>query len=174
MRTTLTLSILALLFTTGCKKKPPEVELVSAPPIIAPIEEPRLPPTPVVEPEPALDLTTIYFDFDRSNIRPDQADELRRNADMLRSRPRLTIRIEGHCDERGTTDYNIALGQRRAAAARAFLVEQGISPERIVVVSYGEERPADPGHDEAAWARNRRDEFMITGGQSPLVSSVEP
>ena len=104
----------------------------------------------------------IYFDFDGYNIRGDQLLALSRNADKMKTRPEFKITIEGHCDERGTIEYNLALGQRRGDSARKFLVKQGIDAGRLTTVSYGKERPTDPGHDEAAWAKNRRAAFVVT------------
>ncbi len=106
-------------------------------------------------------LRPIYYDFDSDRIRDDQVAVLEANAAWLRENPGARIVVEGHCDERGTREYNLALGERRARAARDFLVSLGIEPDRIETVSYGEELPVDPGHDEAAWAKNRRAEFVI-------------
>jgi len=108
----------------------------------------------------APELKPIYFDFDKSDLRPDALTALNSNADEMKRMPANTVfQVEGHCDERGTQEYNMALGERRALAARAHLMKLGISGERIVTISYGEEVPADPGHSEAAWAKNRRCEF---------------
>lgn len=101
-------------------------------------------------------LKTAYFDFDSYSLRSDARSALKSNADWMRSNPKTTVQIEGHCDERGTTEYNLALGERRAYAAREYLIRVGIEDSRLSVISYGEERPSDPGHDEAAWAQNRR------------------
>jgi len=111
--------------------------------------------------EVIIELQRIHFDFDKATIRKDAAEILKRNAEILKKYPKIKILIEGHCDERGTNEYNLALGQRRAEAAKRFLVDLGISPDRIETVSYGEEKPLDPGHDESAWAKNRRAEFVI-------------
>lgn len=105
-------------------------------------------------------LRTIYFDFDRYSLRDDARRALDANAETLRSNPNMNIVIEGHCDERGTDEYNLALGERRAQAAREYLVRLGIDASRISVISYGEERPVAPGHDEESWALNRRGEFV--------------
>jgi peptidoglycan-associated lipoprotein len=105
----------------------------------------------------------VYFDFDRSELKPEARETLRRKAEVLRQYPDFRLRIEGHCDERGTVEYNLALGERRAEAARQYLVDLGIDPDRLTTVSYGEERPAIPGSNEAAWAQNRRDEFIPLG-----------
>jgi peptidoglycan-associated lipoprotein len=103
----------------------------------------------------------IYFDFDKSDLRPEAQTVLKAKADWLREHPAYSLRIEGNCDERGTNEYNLALGERRASSAKKFLVALGIAEDRISTVSYGEERPADPGHNEQAWAKNRRDEFKL-------------
>ncbi|MGE0085508.1 MAG: peptidoglycan-associated lipoprotein Pal [Desulfococcaceae bacterium] len=103
----------------------------------------------------------IYFAFDQSALSSEAQSILQQKAQWLQSRPDMSFTIEGHCDERGTTEYNLALGDRRAESAKAFLVNLGISASRITTVSYGEERPADPGHDESAWSRNRRAHFVI-------------
>ena len=104
----------------------------------------------------------IYFGFDSFELSKDARALLQSKADIMKRYPAMTIVVEGHCDERGTVEYNLALGERRARAAYEFLVLLGIAPDRIRIVSYGEERPADPAHTEAAWAKNRRDEFRLT------------
>jgi peptidoglycan-associated lipoprotein len=106
-------------------------------------------------------LQTVYFDYDRADIRPEMRTVLQRNAEWLRRHPRVKMSIEGHCDERGTEEYNMALGQRRAEAVKSYLVSLGISSNRLSTISYGEERPEDPGHNEAAWAKNRKAEFSV-------------
>jgi len=106
----------------------------------------------------------IYFDFDQSDLRSEAREVLNRKAQVLRDYPDVRVRVEGHCDERGTVEYNLALGERRAEAARAYLIDLGIDPDRLTTVSYGEERPAVEGANEAAWAENRRDEFVVVSG----------
>jgi len=106
-------------------------------------------------------LKDIHFDFDRYDIRPEDAEILKENAALLIKYPDKRIQIEGHCDERGTAEYNLALGERRAQSARDFLISLGIAPNRITTISYGEEKPLDPGHNEEAWAKNRRCHFVI-------------
>lgn len=103
----------------------------------------------------------IFFDFDKSNLKPEAQAVLKKKAAFLRENPAFYLLIEGHCDERGTEEYNLALGERRAASARDFLVNLGIAAGRIKTISYGELRPVDPGHNEAAWSQNRRDEFKL-------------
>ncbi len=104
----------------------------------------------------------IYFDFDRSELKPEARAILEKKAAWLKAHPDYSVRIEGHCDERGTNEYNLALGERRANAAMKYLNALGIPSGKISTVSYGEERPADPGHNEGAWSQNRRDEFKVT------------
>jgi peptidoglycan-associated lipoprotein len=112
--------------------------------------------------ERVAELETIYFDFDRSNIRDDQKPTLRANAGAVNANPAWrTVVIEGHCDERGSEEYNLALGERRANAAKQYLVDSGVAAERIDTVSFGESRPAVQGHDESAWRWNRRAEFRV-------------
>lgn len=103
----------------------------------------------------------IYFDFDQSMIRPDAQEVLRKKAEFLRENSVVSVVIEGHCDERGTSEYNLALGERRALAAKAFLMDLGISSSRLSTISYGEERPVDPRSNEEGWARNRRAHFVL-------------
>ena len=110
----------------------------------------------------------IHFDFDRSDLRDDARATLDAKIPVLLANPDVTIRVAGHTDERGSTEYNIALGQRRAASAKRYLMERGVNASRIETVSFGEGRPVSDGHDEDAWAQNRRDEFEITAGGSRL------
>jgi peptidoglycan-associated lipoprotein len=111
----------------------------------------------------------VYFEYDSFNINGDSEDQLRTKASILRSNPALQIRIEGHADERGSTEYNIALGQRRAEAVRTFLTGYGITPDRLATLSYGKERPAVDGTTESAYAQNRRAEFATTAGSITAV-----
>lgn len=103
----------------------------------------------------------IYFDYDKSELKPEARAVLRKKAEWLRDNPEFSARIEGHCDERGTNEYNLALGERRANAAWRFLNALGISGGRLTTISYGEERPVDPGQNQDAWSKNRRDEFRL-------------
>lgn len=104
----------------------------------------------------------VYFDFDRYNIRPDGAAVIQGKADFMSQYPTVRTEIQGHCDERGTEVYNMALGDRRARATYNYITSLGIDGSRLSCVSYGKERPLDPGHTEAAWARNRRAQFVLT------------
>lgn len=107
------------------------------------------------------ELKSIFFDFDQAVIREDQKEAMLQNAQWLKAHPQVRVRIEGNCDERGTAEYNLALGQRRAEAVKEFLEGLGIAPKRMQTISYGFERPLDPGHNEEAWAKNRRVDFTI-------------
>lgn len=103
---------------------------------------------------------TTYFDYDKANIRDDQKAGLTASADKLKANADIKVTLEGHCDERGTAEYNIALGQKRADSAKSFLIKAGVAADRLKTVSFGKERPADAGHTEAAWAKNRRVEIV--------------
>jgi len=103
----------------------------------------------------------IHFDFDKYNIRPKDAEILKENSALLMKYPAMNFQIEGHCDERGTDEYNLALGERRANSTKKYLISLGIEASRISTISYGEERPLDPEHNEEAWAENRRGHFII-------------
>ena len=150
----------ALLMGAGCKhNKGGEVETNMTPP-----------ETTTGTGEPAIDLDSllfgpsglqaVYFDYDSSSLRPDAMATLKENVEKVKQAPGIIIQIAGHCDERGTQEYNLALGERRALAVRAYLIQLGVSGDRLVTISYGEEYPAVVGHDEAAWAKNRRCEFQ--------------
>ena len=102
---------------------------------------------------------TVYFDFDKSSLRSDSKSGLDSNYDLLMQFPDVMVKIEGHCDERGTSEYNFALGEKRALTVREHLMRLGVSGDRLVTISYGEESPADFGHNEAAWSKNRRCQF---------------
>jgi peptidoglycan-associated lipoprotein len=111
----------------------------------------------------------INFDYDRSDIRPGDAQILDQKLAILNANPNLQVEIVGHCDERGSDEYNLALGNRRALAAKQYLVSRGIEAGRIATRSMGEEQPLNPASDESAWAQNRRDEFSITAGGDMLM-----
>ena len=110
----------------------------------------------------------VFFDYDESDIRDDAASVLRRKVEVLRASPQVQIRIEGHADERGSTEYNLALGNRRAQAVKDFLTGFGLADSRFTIVSYGEEQPLVNQSNEAAWAQNRRAEFEITAGANAI------
>jgi len=117
----------------------------------------EIPEAPAEEPRPVdLDLGTVYFDYDSAVLRADATGTLKKNAATMRGTPDVVVTLEGHCDERGSEEYNLALGERRAEAVRTYLVDLGIPASRLRVVSFGEAKPAVMGHDESAWKWNRR------------------
>jgi peptidoglycan-associated lipoprotein len=138
---------------------PPRAMEANEPPAMegAPEEEytaaVEAPPQPMAA---APDFEIVYFDFDKYNIKPEFEQAIRNNAQKLRDDSSLVVIVEGHCDERGTTEYNLALGERRANAVRDALLSEGVNASQLETVSYGEERPAAFGHDEASWSQNRR------------------
>ncbi len=115
----------------------------------------------VLEGRTSAPLLPIYFDFDKSNIRQDQRARIEKNASFLKQNTGVKIRIEGNCDERGTNEYNMALGERRALSAKKYLKNLGIHEDRMHTISFGEEKPLLHGHDEYSWAQNRRDDFVV-------------
>ncbi len=172
---------LGSLFTlASCAKKVGKVEEpmkpaeapAPTPAPAAPAPAPAAPAAPSVQPVEdatrmraaiqAFESTHIYFDFDKADIKAEAKPVLEKKAEFLRANGAYKVMIEGHCDERGTNEYNMALGDRRAKAAMKYLNALGISADRMSTISYGEERPADPGHNEAAWAKNRRSEFKLS------------
>ena len=151
----------------GCGKKPPAP--MPAPPAPAPTQQATPPPPPPPPPPPApaptpvpvtvADLKLVYFAFDSYALDDAARAALDDDAKLLRDHADLKVVVEGHCDERGTVAYNLSLGEKRAKAAYDYLVGAGVTADRLSTISYGKERPADPGHDEAAWAKNRRAAF---------------
>jgi peptidoglycan-associated lipoprotein len=111
--------------------------------------------------ETASPFDTLYFDFDSYVLRQDARDALDKNFQWMKANAAEKVRLEGHCDERGSDEYNLALGEKRARAAQNYLSTLGVSADRLSIISYGKEKPADPGHNEDAWAKNRRVEFVI-------------
>lgn len=178
-------ALVAVVLAGGCaKKNPPVARPVPPPPASTEAgARPGEPPTPVKEPLPVppepvpsdeiagRDIESInknspfqpvFFALDSSDIDSLGQQALNTNAGILKKYGTWVITIEGHADERGTAEYNLALGERRAMAARTYLVSLGISADRLRTVSYGKEFPFDPGHDEAAWSKNRRAQFVLT------------
>ncbi|WP_109809066.1 peptidoglycan-associated lipoprotein Pal [Sphingosinithalassobacter portus] len=151
----------ALVATAGCTKKRPDV-VPPAPGPVTPTPTPGPGPGTGVVPGSAEDFRrtvvsdTIHFALDAYDIDPESRAVLDSQADWLRQYPNVRITLEGHCDERGTREYNLALGDRRANAAKNYLAARGVSPSRITTISYGKERPIALGSNEAAWAQNRR------------------
>ena len=184
--TVLTALVVVSLALGGCApKKPPVARPLPPPPPTTPeAPPPPAPPAPVAErpvvaPPPVVEdpmasrsiddlnrdspMRIVYFGYDSAELSSEARAALDANAGVLKKYPAWTVTIEGHCDERGTAEYNLALGERRAAAAQSYVVALGVPASRVKTVSYGKEFPFDPGHDEAAWARNRRAHFVITG-----------
>lgn len=115
----------------------------------------------IMEGRTSAPMLPVYFDFDASAIRADQVERIETNGDFLKENPEITIRIEGNCDPRGTKEYNLALGERRAQSAKKYLANLGIDASRLNTISWGEEKLLLYGHDELSWAQNRRDDFVI-------------
>jgi len=165
------IALSSVLVLWGCPKKPEETaqetateapkEVAKSEPAPAPAEVKKEEPAPA--PAPAeTGLQPIYFDFDQSLIRNDAKPVMKANAAWLKANPKAKVRIEGNCDERGTIEYNQALGQRRATAAKKYLTDLGISAKRISLISYGKEKPACAQSTEDCWQTNRRDD-LVTG-----------
>ncbi|MGB9907327.1 MAG: peptidoglycan-associated lipoprotein Pal [Candidatus Saccharicenans sp.] len=169
--------ILVLAFAASCKKKAKEVPPPPPPqaqeqPRVEKVEEPVIKEPVLTEEEIFMKktleeinqekpLAMIHFDYDKYNIRPDAVPVLEANARWLKKFPTVKILIEGHCDERGTEEYNLSLGEKRAKSTMEYLMSLGISADRIRIISYGKSQPLDPGHEETAWAKNRRAQFLI-------------
>jgi len=153
------------LFIASCggpPPPPPEEPVVEEP---APEPEPEPVPEPEPEPEPVLitesDFQIVYFDYDKFNLVDSAKIALDNNARVLKDNPNVLVMIEGHCDERGTIEYNLSLGEKRANSAMQYIKDLGISNVRMKTISYGKEKPADPGHNERAWSKNRRVIFKV-------------
>ena len=147
----------------GCSKKTMETPPQETPPPAPTEPAPTPPPPPPPEPAPVsetIELQDVFYDYDSSDLRSDARATLSENGRKLVASPKNAITIEGHCDERGTVDYNLALGDRRANAAKDFLVSYGVESGRVTTISYGENKPFALGHDEASWAQNRRGHFV--------------
>ena len=135
----------------------------------APVKEAPVAPEALSQASPGVAVTEetksmfddVRFDFDKSEMREDGRQTCRVVADYLKKNPKAKLQIEGHCDERGTAEYNLALGERRATAVMTYLVSLGVSKAGLSTVSFGKEKPLDPGHDEEAWAKNRRAHFVL-------------
>ncbi len=170
-----------LLFAVGCVKQTVETEELPPPKPPAPMVRKKQPPKPVVKEDmmeaerrrkraafkrslAEFENDLVYFDFDKSEVRPDMRAIMDAKARFLQEFPSIRVQIEGHCDERGTVEYNIALGHRRSQSSKDYLVSLGVKSSRVDTVSYGEERPADSRSNEAGWAKNRRAKFNVIGG----------
>lgn len=183
-RNVLMIAVMALALVGACAKKKPPVARPTTPPAgSAGMNRPPAPPEPVAEPttvppEPLAEdslasrdideinknspFNPLLFALDSSEVDATGQQTLTTNAEILRKYPTWVVTIEGHADERGTPEYNLALGERRSLAARTYLMSLGIPADRLRTVSYGKEFPFDPGHNESAWAKNRRAHFVVT------------
>ena len=185
-RTVVAVAMVALMMVSACgKKKPPVARPVTPPPSSSSAGGSKVPgpPEPVREPvavpsEPiasdtlsSTDIDTlnknspfqpVFFAYDQDDIDAAGQQALNNNAELMKKYPTWIVTIEGHADERGTAEYNLALGERRALAARNYLVSLGIPADRLRTVSYGKEFPFEPGHDESSWSKNRRAHFVVT------------
>ena len=162
------LMMMGVLF--GCAKKkpiptvPPEASqapITTAPAISAPETEGIKTAEQISEGRTSAPMLPIYFDFDRYNIKNDMKSRIDNDAKFLMDNPEIKVEIQGNCDERGSSEYNLALGEKRAKSAQGYLAKLGVKAERMDVVSFGKEQPLDSGHNEAAWSKNRRDDFVI-------------
>ncbi len=131
-------------------------------PVAAPSTEFNTPAGPAAVPASNVTLEDAFFDFDSSALRPDARKDLSESAKWMESHPSSDVLVEGHCDERGTEQYNLALGERRASQGKEYLTVLGIDPSHIKTISYGKDRPFAKGHTESAWAKNRRDHLVVT------------
>jgi len=185
-RHALLIAVMALALVGACAKKKPPVARPTTPPPASSVpgtSRPPAPPEPVQEPQPipaepiaadtlsGTDIDTInrnspfqpvFFGYDQDVVEAAAQQALNGNAEMMKKYPTWIVTIEGHSDERGTAEYNLALGERRAVAARNYLVSLGIPADRLRTVSYGKEFPFEPGHDEGSWSKNRRAHFVVT------------
>ena len=162
-----TLVVLVLgLSLTGCNKKKPDT---TAPLVTStegagtaePLETLETEDSGIMEGRTSGPMVPVYFEFDSSSVTGEQVQRIETNADFIKQNPEVKIRIEGNCDPRGTQEYNLALGERRAQAAKTYLVNLGVNAEQLTTVSFGEEKLLLFGHDEISWAQNRRDDFVI-------------
>jgi peptidoglycan-associated lipoprotein len=158
MRIVLLVAVASLL-TVGCAKQPAQPATTEAPPAATDsgVQETEIKETVSYA---VSDLTRVYFNFDSYVLSADARKALAQNAEVMKAISGLKVRIEGHCDERGSDEYNLALGERRAQAAMNYMATLGVPAYRMSTISYGEEKALDPGHDEASWAKNRRAEFV--------------
>jgi peptidoglycan-associated lipoprotein len=181
MKNTFAIAVLLVMTASACDRTQPPVARPTPPAPPPAAARPPEPPAPVREPIPpeplpadsvasrSLDdlnrnspLQPVFFDYDSADVNDAGRAVLQANAAVLKRYPTWAITIEGHCDERGTAEYNLSLGERRAVAARTYLISLGIDANRVRTVSYGSEFPFDPAHTESAWNRNRRAHFVIT------------
>lgn len=167
LKSSIAVAVLGSAWMIGCAHKPVAV----APPPPAPVAQPTPPPPPPAKPAinwaGVLKEAVLHFDFDKADLKPESQAHLDSLAPLLRANPSVRIQVAGNCDERGTEEYNLHLGERRANVAKKYLVDLGVSPTQVDTISYGFNQPVDSAHDEKAWALNRRDDFV------PLRLSAE-
>jgi len=169
MTRTVLVSLFVVSTLAACKKQPPEPAPADVEPVAALAVK--------MSTEQAVaklqeQFARVHFDFDSSALNAETKAALSANADILQRHPRLSVEVQGHADERGTTDYNLALGQKRAAAVQAYLAALGVGGARVTTVSYGEEAPLERSNDEVAWSKNRRCEFRILVGEAGIEGTT--
>lgn len=169
------LALLLMVGLGGCSKKQQQADISTSPESASseetvkvpdnsiPVSQPTAEPSDVIKGD--MGLRPVFFDFDKYDVTAQGRETLNANGRILKDNPAMRLTIEGHCDERGTTQYNLALGEKRARAAMNYLVSLGIDAGRLDIVSYGKERPFAMGHDESAWAQNRRAHFVPRSGK---------
>jgi peptidoglycan-associated lipoprotein len=167
------LVLASVLILAGCPKKPAE----EVGPLLPPSGGGSAPVTVQTQKPPEVDQMTanfskIFFEFDQSTLTQEGMDALKANAAIMQKATDIKLEVQGHADERGTTDYNLALGQKRADAVYRYMIAEGVAPSRLATISYGEERPVDASHTEVAWSKNRRAEFRITWGGGPSLQGT--
>lgn len=168
------LLLIPILLVSGCKKKTPPPVVETTPAVVDVVETPVV----VAVTQETLDMMNeqfakVHFEFDSDKLAPGSLEALAVNAGIMQKHPSIRIEIQGHADERGTADYNLALGDRRARAVEAYMAEMGVSPKRAKVVSYGEEVPEERASTPSAWSANRRCEFKILTA-APGVTGTTP
>ena len=170
---TCALMFLMTVVVFGCKKAPPETVSVSDGPVV-PVESPvAQAPVPDEVKQMAANFSKVFFEFDAASLTSSAQQALADNVTIMTGNNDLKVEVQGHADERGTTDYNLSLGQKRAESVKKYMVAQGVSPTRLATISYGEERPVDHTSTEIAWSKNRRAEFRITWGQGTATGTTQ-
>jgi peptidoglycan-associated lipoprotein len=166
---------LTLIASLGCKKNPDPLPDLTVE--IAPEPVPQIPVAVAEAPEPIIQMAQnfqrLHFELESDVLSEEAQDALTENVAIMQRHPKIKIQVQGHADERGSTDYNLALGQQRGDAVRSYMEMSGVSRSRLTVISYGEEAPLVDGGSEQAWSQNRRCEFIITWGASRLVSGSD-
>jgi len=160
LKSSVAVAVLCSAWMLSCAHKP----VAEAPPPPTPVAQP--PPPPPAPTKPAINWAAVlqeavlHFDFDKDDLKPESQVRLHNLAPLLRANPNVRIQVAGNCDERGTEEYNLHLGERRANVAKEYLVDLGVNPAQVDTISYGFDQPVDPAHNEKAWALNRRDDFV--------------